>query len=315
MISMIGLAFVLDLLLGDPYSWPHPVKVMGQAIAAYVKKFDQTTRSARQLFWLGVLLWFVIVGGTAIIAGAIMGLTQRWFWLHYVVGVYLCYTTLSIRGLAHEGRKIQKSLQAQRLTQARQQVGMIVGRDTQQLSAEAVCKATIETIAENTSDGVIAPLFYLFIGGPVLGLVYKAVNTLDSMVGYRNQKYRNIGRFSAQLDDIFNWLPARLTWLFLLAASWLLRLNSRGAWQIGRRDRRQHLSPNSALSESVVAGALDLRLGGPHQYFGERVDKPFIGRTDARPASSADIGTTNRMLYVSAILGLLFFAGCRWLLI
>ncbi len=311
---MIGLAFVLDLLIGDPYSWPHPVKIMGRAIAAYVKKFDRTTRSPRQLFWSGVGLWLLIVGGTAVIGGAIMGLTQHWFWLHYALGVYLCYTTLSVKGLAHEGRKIQQSLQKQQLKQARQQVGMIVGRDTQQLSAEGVCKATIETIAENTSDGVIAPLFYLFIGGPVLGLIYKAVNTLDSMVGYRNQKYRDIGRISAQLDDVFNWLPARLTWLFLLAASWLLRLNVRGAWQIGRRDRLQHLSPNSALSESVVAGALDLRLGGPHDYFGERVDKPFIGRVDARAAVAADIGTTNQLLYVSAILGLLIFAGCRWLI-
>lgn len=299
--SMVVLGFVLDLLLGDPPNWPHPVKLMGRAISRFTKRFNRETDSAQtRRFWGGVL-WFLIVGGTGIIALSIMwGVAHLNRWLTLALGTYLSYTCLSIRGLVIESQKIIHSLRGHHLEKARRQVGMIVGRDTDQLSEEEVCQATIETVAENTSDGVIAPMVCLIIGGPVLGLMYKAVNTLDSMVGYQNEKFADFGRFSACADDVINYLPARLTWVLLMVGSMLLHYDFRTAFIVGRRDRKKHRSPNSGFSESVVAGALDLRLGGPHYYFGELVTKPYIGLASAKSARTADIKLTLRLLYVAA---------------
>lgn len=313
LVEMIIGGFVLDLLLGDPPTWPHPVKVIGRAIAKLTQAWNQAKFSDRQRSWLGGLLWLIIVGGTGIVAAGIFWLIRVNYWATLIVGTYFCYTCLSVRGLAFESHKIMRSLQRGDLALARKQVGMIVGRDTEQLSAEEVCRATIETVAENTSDGVIAPLLYLVIGGPILGLMYKAVNTLDSMVGYRNEKYRAFGCFSARADDVINYIPARLTWLLLMGSSMLLRDDYRTAFIVGRRDRQQHRSPNSGFSESVVAGALDLRLGGPHTYFGELVVKPYIGQTSAKPATTVDIARTLRLLYVAAFGGLILLVGLRLL--
>ncbi|KRN96182.1 adenosylcobinamide-phosphate synthase [Furfurilactobacillus siliginis] len=248
------------------------------------------------------------------LGAGIMWVASFNYWLLLIIGSYFCYSCLSIKGLAHEGLKIARSLRENNLGQARKQVGMIVGRDTQQLDAEGVMDATVETIAENTSDGVIAPLIFMAIAGPVGGLMYKAVNTLDSMVGYKDDRFKDIGFVSAKLDDVFNWIPARFTWLLLVIASFLLRFHVREAITIGRRDREKHLSPNSGFSESVVAGALNIRLGGPHMYFGKLVEKPFIGSNNARTTEIADIQRTVWMLYVAASLGLLITVGCRMLI-
>ena len=208
---------------------------------------------------------------------------------------------MAARCLATESSKVYCALQADDLPLARKQLSWLVGRETKNLSAEEVTKACVETVAENTSDGEIAPLFYLLLGGVPLGFFYKAVNTLDSMVGYRNEIYEYFGKASAKLDDICNWIPARLSAWFLIAASFLLSLDGKGALRIYFRDRRKHLSPNSAQTEAVAAGAIGIQLGGTHIYFGNVVEKPTIG--DAiRTAKAEDIQTANKMLFVASIL-------------
>lgn len=314
-VIMVALAFGLDLLLGDPHSWPHPIKAIGHLIAWLTKKFNQPAFSTSRRKQLGVLTWLITVGGAGLIIAGIMWLAAINDYLYMAVGTYLCYTCLSARQLAIETEKIMKSLQNNDLQMARHQVGMIVGRDTDSLSAEEVTKAAIETVAENTSDGVIAPLFYLVIGGPVLGMMYKAINTLDSMIGYRNEKYRAFGEFSAKVDDIANYLPARITWLLLIISSWLLHDDTKEAIAVGERDCEKHLSPNSAFSEAVVAGALHLQLGGPHYYFGQLVRKPYIGNDHLVIAANWHLKRTITMLYMSSVIGLITFELIRLLVI
>lgn len=304
-LAMIGIGFLLDLILGDPYSWPHPVKLIGNLIAKLTQKCNRPQASPLQKRLSGLGTWILVVGLTLLVSQGIMWVAHFNPIVEMIIGSYLCYTCISVKGLAIEGKKIATSLSQNDLKQARYQVGMIVGRDTNQLSAEEVCNATIETIAENTSDGVVAPILFMMIGGPVLGLGYKAINTLDSMVGYKNQKYQDFGWASASLDDVFNYLPARLTWGFLIIASWLLRYDFKNAVVVGIKDREQHKSPNSGFSESVVAGALNLRLGGPHDYFGQLVVKPFIGNEKHHPSQNDDIFRAIKMLYTAAIVGLL----------
>lgn len=314
-VIMVALAFGLDLLLGDPHSWPHPIKAIGHLIAWLTKKFNQPAFSTSRRKQLGVLTWLITVGGAGLIIAGIMWLAAINDYLYMAVGTYLCYTCLSARQLAIEAEKIMKSLQNNDLQMARHQVGMIVGRDTDSLSAEEVTKTAIETVAENTSDGVIAPLFYLVIGGPVLGMMYKAINTLDSMIGYRNEKYRAFGEFSAKVDDIANYLPARITWLLLIISSWLLHDDTKEAIAVGERDCEKHLSPNSAFSEAVVAGALHLQLGGPHYYFGQLVRKPYIGNDHLVIAANWHLRRTITMLYMSSVIGLITFELIRLLVI
>lgn len=312
---MVLCGFVLDAILGDPPTWPHPVKLMGKLIAILTKVLNRPTYTHGLKKCFGLIIWIIVVGGSfaavLLIFWAISLITfvpvQAVSAIQFIVGAYLCYTCLSIKGLAVESHKIMASLNAGDLDKARYQVGMIVGRDTQSLSADQICKATIETIAENTSDGVIAPLFYLLLGGPALGIAYKAVNTLDSMIGYKNEKYGDIGMVSARIDDVVGFIPARLTWLFLLAACALLGYDSKLAYSVGIHDRKNHRSPNSGFSESVVAGALKLKLGGPHYYFGELVNKPYIGTIvpDPEEATVGKIEETIHMLYAAAIIGLL----------
>ena len=209
--------------------------------------------------------------------------------------------------MGDEARKVWHTLQHSSIEQARKQLSMIVGRDTTQLSKSQISKATVETVAENASDGVIAPLFYLFLGGPALAMAYKAINTLDSMVGYQNEKYRSIGYVSAKMDDVANYIPARLTWVFMVVASFFLRLSWKNAWRIGWRDRKQHKSPNCAFPEGAVAGALGLQLGGTHVYFGEVVEKPHIG-DKIREITADDIMVSNKILYMTSFVALVCFS-------
>ncbi|EHL2576754.1 cobalamin biosynthesis protein CobD, partial [Listeria monocytogenes] len=237
-------SFILDCLLGDPYSWPHPIKAIGNLIK-WLTTILRKIFHGKSLYFAGGLLFVFTVGMTGVVSWFILFLSAKIaYWLYVAVFVYLGYTTLAMTCLAKEARKIQRTLADGNLAAARVQVGMIVGRDTDKLTAEQISKATIETVAENTADGVIAPLFYLFIGGPVLALMYKAVNTLDSMVGYKYEKYRAIGFVSAKMDDVVNFIPARLSWLFLVIASFILRYNGRASWRVGLRDRKNHTSPN-----------------------------------------------------------------------
>ncbi|AHI55669.1 adenosylcobinamide-phosphate synthase CbiB [Listeria ivanovii] len=307
-------SFIVDCLLGDPYSWPHPIKAIGNFIQLLVTFLRKISESEKWLYVAGGILFVLTVGLTGALSAFLLFISAKVaYWLYVIVFIYLGYTTLAMTCLAKEARKIQRTLTTGDLAAARIQVGMIVGRDTENLSREQISKATIETVAENTADGVIAPLFYLFIGGPVLALMYKAVNTLDSMVGYKTEKYRAIGFVSAKMDDIANFIPARLTWLFLVIASFILKYDSRAAWKIGLRDRKKHTSPNCAYPEGAVAGALDITLGGTHEYFGETVVKPTIG-DGASPVTQQQISQTIKLLYTASSCAFIIFTTIHLLL-
>lgn len=312
----VFLGFLLDLCFGDPRWLPHPVVWMGKGISRMEKflrlHFPKMPKGERTA---GILLAICIPLASFLISLGVLLLAYRIsFWLWFVLHTFWAYQVPASRCLATESRKVYRKLAASDLSGARTQLSWLVGRDTQSLSEEEVTKACVETVAENTSDGVTAPLFYLLIGGVPLGFLYKAVNTLDSMVGYRNETYRYFGTASAKLDDALNWLPSRICAVLMICAAWLLRLDARNAWRIFRRDRSKHLSPNSAQTESVAAGALGIRLGGTHLYFGKPVEKPTIG--DARrPARPEDILTANRLMIGTSILSALGFGAVRFLIV
>lgn len=297
--------FLLDLLLADPEWMPHPVVFMGKAISALeprLRRLFPDTPAGQ--FKAGVVLAALLPLGTLVLTGAVCLGTAA---LHPVLGVavqsFWCWQALAVRGLAKESRNVYQKLIGGTLPQARQAVSRIVGRDTQALTAEGVTKAAVETVAENFSDGVMAPLLYMLIGGAPLALCYKAINTMDSMVGYKNDRYLYFGRAAAHLDDVAGYLPARLGALFWIAAAALTGHDAREAWRIWRRDRRCHASPNSAQTESACAGALGVQLAGPAYYFGKRYEKPTIG-DPTRPIEAKDILQANRMLYAASALAL-----------
>lgn len=303
----ILLGFVLDLILGDPQGWPHPVRCIGSSITSLQKLIRNFCVTDRDLKWGGLCLWLVIVSGTFAIAWLLLYLVSLWsWWLNFFLTTLLTYSILATKCLKDAAIAVYQVLKLGTLQEARTQLSYIVGRDTQHLDEQQITRAVVETVAENTVDGVIAPLFYLFIGGVPLALAYKAINTLDSMVGYQTPKYKAIGYVSAKMDDLFNYIPARLSWLLLSMAAAILKLNGKAALFIGWRDRYQHKSPNCAWSEATVAGALGVRLGGPNNYFGELVEKPWIG-DEKRNIKLVDIKTTIYLMYVSAVLALLLF--------
>ena len=311
-LAVLG-GFGLDLLLADPAWMPHPVVGMGRAIAALEKRlrrlFPATPAGERAA---GRVLAAALPLGTFALAAGALALAYR---LHPAAGFALetlwCWQALALRGLADESGKVYAQLAKGDLPAARRAVGRIVGRDTGSLTAAGVTKAAVETVAENFSDGVAAPLFYLLIGGAPLGLAYKAVNTMDSMVGYKNKTYLHFGRAAARLDDAANFLPSRLAALLWIGAAGLAGFDGRGAWRIWRRDRLRHASPNSAQTESACAGALGVQLAGPAWYFGEYYDKPTIG-DDTRPVEPADILRADRMLYLAGFLALELGLGLRF---
>lgn len=297
--------FLLDLLLADPEWMPHPVVFMGKAISALeprLRRLFPDTPAGQ--FKAGVVLAALLPLGTLALTGAVcLGTAALHPALGFAVQTFWCWQALAVRGLAKESRNVYKKLIEGTLPQARQAVSRIVGRDTQALTAEGVTKAAVETVAENFSDGVMAPLLYMLIGGAPLALCYKAINTMDSMVGYKNDRYLYFGRAAAHLDDVAGYLPARLGALFWIAAAALTGHDAREAWRIWRRDRRCHASPNSAQTESACAGALGVQLAGPAYYFGKRYEKPTIG-DPTRPIEAKDILRANRMLYAASALAL-----------
>lgn len=308
--------FVLDLLLGDPAWMPHPVVWMGKAISRLEPclraGFADTPRGRRAA---GRVLAFVLPAGT--LAVSLAALWAAWK-LHpalcWLLQTVWCWQALAVKGLKDESMNVCRELERGNLAAARRAVSRIVGRDTERLSEEGVAKAAVETVAENFSDGVAAPLFYLMLGGAPLGLAYKAVNTMDSMVGYKNERYLDFGRAAARLDDAANYLPARMAAGMLIAAAALTGQDAAGAFRIWRRDRRNHASPNSAQTEAACAGALGVQLAGPASYFGRLLEKPTIG--DARrPVVPEDIRRADRMLYAASVLALVVFGAVRLLLI
>lgn len=314
-LSSILIAVILDWLLGDPYTWPHPIKFIGNYISWFMKISKKWTISK---YWTGFILWMTTVGLSVSLTICLLYISNVIHpILYFIVSTYLAYAILASKSLAVEAMKVYNTLVYGSIEDARQQVGMIVGRDTTQLSQSEICNATIETVAENTSDGVIGPLLCLFIGGPALAIAYKAINTLDSMVGYKTEQYKKIGMISARVDDLVNLIPARITWICLCLSSIVLQLNSSNALKIGWRDRYKHASPNSGFCESVVAGALAIQLGGGHIYHGEYIEKDTIG-DNIKAVENNDIITTIQMMYIATIIALLFFilikinVGIKW---
>ncbi len=301
--------FLLDQLLGDPQGWPHIVRGMGALIARLELWLYpmQNKRLAGGLLVVTALL--VCTGVPALLLLAAWRVSP---WAYLVLESLLCWQCIACKSLKSESRRVYDALLANDLPASRKAVSAIVGRDTDALNRAGVIRAAVETVAENATDGVVAPLFYMALGGGLLGCFYKAVNTMDSMIGYKNDRYLDFGRAAAKLDDAANHIPARLSALLMIAASRLCGLNAKNAARIWKRDRRNHAGPNSAQTEAVMAGALDLQLAGNAYYLGKLVEKPFIG-DDTRPIEASDIPHSHRLLTVTAWLALavaLLWKGC-----
>ena len=297
--------FVLDSLFGDPAWLPHPVVYMGKAILALEKRLRARLPKTPQGELLGgAIVAFCLPVGTFLLTSLVcLGAARVSPWLGLAVQMFWCAQALAAKGLAQESTNVYRELVKPDLPAARKAVSRIVGRDTQNLTLEGVTKAAVETVAENASDGVIAPLLYMLIGGAPLALTYKAINTMDSMLGY-------FGRAAAKLDDAANYIPSRLAALLWVAAAAFTRNDAKGAWKIWRRDRRKHASPNSAQTESACAGALGVQLAGSAYYFGEYYAKPTIV-DPRRPIVPEDILRANRMMYVASAFALAWGVAIR----
>lgn len=303
--------FLLDACIGDPPTLPHPIRWIGNLIAkteTFIRKHMKNQRLG------GFLLAVTVLLITGVIPAVLLAVCYK---IHTVLGVIaesimICYL-LAARSLRDESMKVCIAAENGDTEAARKAVSMIVGRDTARLDEAGILRAAVETVAENTSDGVTAPMFYIAFGGAVGGFLYKAANTMDSMIGYRNEKYIELGRFAARLDDVLNFIPSRLTALLMIAVSPLLKFDAANAYHIWKRDRRKHASPNSAQTESACAGALHLRLAGDAWYFGKLHRKPYIGDND-RQIESKDIRRANRLMYGASVCMLILCCMLRCIL-
>lgn len=305
-LAALIIGFGIDLVVGDPHGFPHPVILIGKLIDALergLRKMLPKTASGEKV--AGALLWIFVVVVSSLLPALLL-----WFchsispWLRLGAESIMCWQILATKSLRDESMKVYHALESGDIMKSRYAVSMIVGRDTAELDDAGVTRAAVETVAENTSDGIVAPLIFLAIGGAPLGFFYKAVNTMDSMLGYVEPPYKNIGLVPAKVDDIVNFIPARISALLMLMAGGLLRLNVKNGWKIFCRDRFNHASPNSAQTESVCAGLLGLRLAGDAWYHGVLHKKKYIG--DAlREIEHEDIPRAGRLLYVTAFLALL----------
>lgn len=295
-------AYILDLILGDPRWFPHPVRLIGRITGPLERILRQLGTSPLWLRLSGILLTGAVCGITfAATWGIIQGAGFLFAPLSVICSVLLAYFTLATRDLQVETRKVLLALEGGNLSRARQELSLLVGRDTACLDEPEILRALIETIAENISDGVVAPLFYLALGGPPWAMAYKAVNTLDSMVGYKNERYRHIGWASAKLDDAANFIPARISGLAIAFSSYILRKSWKDSRRILLRDHGKHESPNSAWPEAAMAGALGVQLGGLNYYFGQPSPRPFIGDR-RKPVERDDVREAWKILYLSSFL-------------
>ena len=268
----IWISFILDLIFGDPEKITHPVQIIGKMITFLEKRLYGKKGS----FIGGAILNILVVASTFFAMDFLVKLTKI-NKIFEIIEIYLMYTVFSVKSLAREGKRVYGILKLGNLKVAREKLSYLVSRDTEKMDKLMIIRSTMETISENMVDGVIAPMFYMFLGGLPLAMTYKAINTLDSMVGYKNERYARFGMFSAKLDDAVNFIPARISGIFITMASYILRYNYKNAWKIFKRDRKNHASPNSAHPESAVAGALGVQFGGKVSYFGKEVKKPTIG--------------------------------------
>ncbi len=303
----IYLANGIDIFLGDPYWLPHPIRLIGLYIQYFEKLFYKKRRDKATLGLLGIILtWttvFLSYGLTLLILKIVIHIDIK---LYHIINIYILYTSIAGRCLHKEAFKIRDSLKMGQVDMARKQLSYIVGRDTEKLAEDDIVKAVVETVSENTSDGIIAPLFYGFVGGAPLAMAYKAVNTLDSMVGYKNEKYIDYGRASAKLDDIANYIPSRLTAVFIILSAFFLGKNYKNAFKIMKRDRKKHTSPNSGYPESAAAGAIGISIGGTSSYLGRIVEKPPIGDM-LKELDIEDIKSVLMLMYGSWLLALTAF--------
>lgn len=305
-ILSIYIGYIIDLIVGDPYSFPHPVRYIGKLIKITENNIRKVVKSDKGLKIGGFFLWIITVGITYLITYGIVRLSSFNDIVYILVNSFIIYTTLATKCLKDEAVKIYKVLKTGDLEKSRVQLSYIVGRDTTNLSKQEIIRATVETVAENTVDGIIAPMFYAFIGGAPLAMAYKAINTLDSTVGYKNDKYMNLGFASAKIDDIANYIPARISIVLMAIGSIVLGYDYKNCFKIAIRDRRNHKSPNCAYPEGAVAGALGVQLGGTNIYFGKAVYKPTIGDKN-REIEKDDIVKTNRIMYATSLTSMVVF--------
>lgn len=294
------IGFLLDCILGDPYNLPHPVRLIGNLIS----KLEVIIRKIfpKKEYFGGILLSvIVLIISTSVPTGILILCYYLNDWVGIIAESIMCYYLLAAKCLKVESMKVYNAIADGDIEKSRKAVSMIVGRDTENLNENGIIKAAVETVAENTSDGVTAPIFYIMFGGASLGFFYKAANTMDSMLGYKNDKYINFGRFSARLDDLLNFIPSRLTALIMILSAYIMRLDGKNAMKIWKRDRFNHASPNSAQTESVCAGALNVTLAGDAYYFGKLYRKKTIG-DDIRPIENEDIRRADRLMYCTTII-------------
>ena len=327
LLTAIILGFILDFIFGDPRWLPHPICFIGKLISITEKAVRRFCGEKPEGLLMGGFVMVVIVLTVAFaVPYFILTLAEMYSpVLAFAVETFMFYQIFAMRSLKEASLQVYDALKSGDLQEARKKLSWIVGRDTAELTDEEVAKAAVETVAENTSDGVIAPLFFMFIGGAAAGFffkkinvlffiggallafLYKAINTMDSMVGYKNDKYLYFGRCAAKLDDVANFIPARISGLLMVAAAYFLNMDASGSWRIFKRDRRHHLSPNSAMTESAAAGALGIKLGGGHFYFGKWVPKDTIG-DEVKKTDAEDIVKMNGLMYMTCILSILTFS-------
>ena len=299
----LTIGFLLDLIIGDPQNPIHPIRLIGNLCSKLESLFRRILRESLKL--AGLLTWISVILIVFLVSEFIVKVSFR---INFIIGIIISgimfYFTISTKALKVEGLKVIKFLLKEDIEGARKQLSYIVGRDTKSLDKEGILRAVVETIAENMSDGVVAPILYAGLLGVPFAFVYKAVNTMDSMFGYKNDKYKDFGFFPAKLDDVFNFIPARVTGYLIVVASYILKMDYKNSYKIYERDKNNHSSPNSAHPEAAVAGALGLRLGGANYYFGKLVDKPTIG-DELKKIEINDVYNTNKILYLVAFLSYL----------
>ena len=308
LVIKIWIAYVLDLIFGDPQNIIHPVQIIGKMINIGEKSLlGKKYKSDRKYkFFAGMILNITVISLTYGITYLIRRISENSI-IFTVAEIYLMYTIFSINSLAREGNRVYNILKEGNIERARKDLSYLVSRDTETMDEKMIIRSTMETISENTVDGIVAPMFYMFLGGLPLSMAYKAINTLDSMVGYKNEKYIDFGKFSAKVDDVANFIPARITGIFIILASMILGYNGKEAWKIFFRDRKNHSSPNSAHSEASVAGALGVQFGGRVSYFGKEVDKPTIG-DKKKEFEIEDIKKNIKIMYATSFLSLVVFS-------
>ncbi len=309
----LTVGYILDLIIGDPHNLPHPIRMIGRLIEIVENKLRRISKCEKDERKYGVILWFIVVGTSYLIPALILfALSTISIKLSIIAESIMCYYILATKSLRDESMKVYYALKNNNIVEARKYLSYIVGRDVENLNGPSIAKAAVETVAENTSDGVIAPMIFIILGGAPLGLMYKAINTLDSMVGYKNKKYINMGRFSALADDVANYIPSRLSAYLMMISAYILKMDYNNAYKIFKRDRYNHKSPNSAQTESVCAGALNIMLGGDNYYKGILVHKPTIG-DNKREVELEDIKKANKLMYITSLLCLIIGVIILWL--